>query len=199
MKLSCKLPIDVVLACSGGSDSMAALQFLLQGRRNVTLAHFNHGTPLSDEAQVFVEQKAEELELPLLIGKAEPGTLTTELEWRNARYDFFREIGKPVVLAHHLDDAIEWWVFSSLRGKPRLIPPERKLGESKVIRPFLFFTKQDLNNRFGSLGYVNDTSNSNVKFARNRIRHQILPHAFMINPGLRKTVSNLYLKETANA
>ena len=51
IKLACKIPKKVVLACSGGRDSMSALEFLVKGRRDVTVAYFNHGTDHGDDAQ----------------------------------------------------------------------------------------------------------------------------------------------------
>ena len=57
-KLACKIPVKVALACSGGRDSMSALDFLLRGKREVKLVHFNHGTPGSLEAEAFVAKTA---------------------------------------------------------------------------------------------------------------------------------------------
>ena len=51
-----KIPKNVTVACSGGVDSMAVVNFLLEGRRNVNLAYFNHDTQHSRKAQEFVEE-----------------------------------------------------------------------------------------------------------------------------------------------
>ena len=50
-----RTPIEVTLACSGGPDSMAILDFLRQGRKKIQVAHFNHGTDQSDEAEDVVK------------------------------------------------------------------------------------------------------------------------------------------------
>ena len=55
IKLACKIPKKVVLACSGGRDSMSALEFLIRGRREVTVAYFNHATSHGDAAETFLK------------------------------------------------------------------------------------------------------------------------------------------------
>lgn len=193
-KLACKIPRKVALACSGGIDSMSALDFLLKGRREVKLVHFNHNTPGSDKAEQFVIDTARQRGLECVVRKAPDGLPQNEKSWRDARYDFFSELEEPIVLAHHLDDAVEWWVFTSFRGQPRLIPIERSHKSARILRPFLFFTKSQLT-RFNDLGYCEDPSNVNLKHARNRIRHNVIPEAIKVNPGLKKTVMNLYRRK----
>ena len=190
-KLACKIPRKVALACSGGRDSMAALSFLLRGRREVDLLHYNHGTPGSEEAELFVSEVARKNDLKLEIGRPSEKIKPTESAWRDARYDFFAGSKLPIVMAHHLNDAVEWWVFSSFRGKPNLMPVTRNHKGVEIIRPFMFFSKSQLL-RQNTLGGVEDPSNSDVSYSRNRIRKLVMPEALRINPGLLKTVSNLY-------
>ena len=190
-KLACKIPVKVALACSGGRDSMSALDFLLRGKREVKLIHFNHSTPGSLEAEAFVVKTAAAKNLECVVGRAPPGLAQNENSWREARYDFFSKIREPVVLAHHLDDAVEWWVFTSFRGQPRLIPIERPHENTRILRPFLFFTKEQLS-KFDEFDCCLDPSNADLKHARNRIRKNVIPEAVIVNPGLKKTVMNLY-------
>ena len=195
-KLACKIPHKVALACSGGADSMSALSFLLKGRREVEILHFNHGTPGSDVAEAFVREVAQKNGIKFIVGRADRNLDNTELAWRTARYDFFKKSSLPVVMAHHLDDAIEWWIFTSLRGKPDLMPISRKLGGIDILRPFMYFKKADLcnQNRFGE---CEDPSNSDLSYCRNRIRSNIVPEAIKVNPGLWKTIANLYERQRA--
>ena len=65
-----KIPYNVVVACSGGIDSMVVTHFLLQGRRKVKLAFFDHDTIHSKHAQQFVENYANKNNLDLFIGKS---------------------------------------------------------------------------------------------------------------------------------
>lgn len=192
-KLACKIPPKVALACSGGRDSMSALSFLLRGRRDVDLLYYNHGTPGADEAEQFVSKVANSEGLKLSVGRSSKKIPSTELAWRNARYDFFASSDLPVVMAHHLNDAAEWWIFSSLRGKPNLMPVARLHEGVKILRPFMYFSKEQLleQNVFGG---IEDPSNSDVSHNRNRIRRNIIPEAVKVNPGLLKTISNLYTR-----
>lgn len=192
-KLSCKIPSKVALACSGGHDSMSALSFLLRGRRDVSLLYYNHGTQGSDDAEQFVTDVAKREGLNLKVGRSSKKIQPTELAWRNARYDFFAKSDLPVVMAHHLNDAAEWWIFSSLRGKPNLMPITRFHEGVEILRPFIYFSKSQLlkQNIFGG---IEDPSNSDVSYNRNRIRKNIIPEAVKVNPGLLKTVSNLYMR-----
>ena len=192
-KLACEIPTKVALACSGGQDSMSALSFLLRGRREVELLHYNHGTVGSSEAARFVTEVAREHGLKLSLGRPTKEIKPTESAWREARYEFFSSSDLPVVMAHHLNDAAEWWIFSSLRGRPNLMPVTRMHEGVKILRPFMYFSKTQLL-RHNTIGGVEDPSNSDIYYCRNRIRHKVLPEAIKINPGLLKTISNLYEK-----
>ena len=194
IKLACKIPRDVVLACSGGQDSMSALEFLLNGKRNVTVAFFNHGTPHSLKAEEFLKDVCKEK--GLLFARDEcsfppPRGCSKEAYWRKERYKFFENFDKPIVTAHHLDDAVEWWVFSALRGNPTLMPIKR--ANDKFLKPFLLTRKSELHKHMRSLKYVQDPSNWDTSYAtRNFIRHELNPLCLSVNPGLYKTVKKLY-------
>ena len=193
INLACKIPVDVALACSGGKDSMSALEFLVRGRRNVTVAYFNHATEHGDEAEEFLKKFCADQNLVLKVARYKhtvPNTDPTEASWREARYEFFETLGLPVVTAHHLKDAVEWWIFSSLRGKPSLITPVRE--DIPVIRPFITTHPNDLHSHFNAYEYVEDPSNAELRHTRNFIRHEMLDDAVRVNPGLYTTIKNLY-------
>ena len=186
-----KIPNNITLACSGGPDSMGALSFLLRGRKNVTLAYFNHGTAHGSEAQAFVASIADKYSLPLKIGnvlREQRRDESAEEYWRNERYLFLHKLPGQVITAHHLDDVAEWWVFSSLNGQSKLIPYRRR---PNVIRPFLKSPKTLLLNCVAAhdMPFLHDPSNINIRYRRNLIRKKIMPHAFEVNPGLYKTLS----------
>lgn len=187
------LPFKCTVAFSGGVDSVAVTDFLLNGKRNVHLAFFDHGTQTSKEARNFVEQFSADRGLKLDVGRIKRDKRKDEsLEeyWRNERYSFFSQF-ENVVTAHHLDDAVETWIFTSLHGESKLIP----VSNGNVIRPFLITPKSEMiawcNRR--NLQWVEDRSNLDVHHPRNRIRHNIVPQALLINPGLHKVVKKKYL------
>ena len=98
----------------------------------------------------------------------------------------FHSLDGKVVTGHHLDDAVEWWVFTSINGNGRLIP----YANNNIIRPFLL-TKKSIIDRWvarNSVRHVSDPSNLDVKYARNRIRSNLIPEILKINPGIHKVV-----------
>jgi len=184
-----KIPKKVTLACSGGLDSMAALDFLIKGRKEVSVAYFNHGTDHGDIAEKFVQGYCKDNSIPFtagLISRERSIDESPEEHWRNERYSFFNSLDGKIVTAHHLDDVVEWWVFTSLHGDPRLMPS----SNGKIIRPFLSTRKSDLldwvSRKF--VPFVSDPSNDEVRYSRNRIRHNIIPEMIEINPGLSKVI-----------
>jgi tRNA(Ile)-lysidine synthase len=195
IKLLHPLPRDIFIAFSGGVDSLAAAHFLRNNHR-VTLLHFHHGCEYSDEILHGCLYRAEALELNMVVENIEysepPKGVSLEDHWRRARYRFLRRY-ENVVTCHHLDDAIETWVWSSLHGEGKLIPSR----DSNVIRPFLLTPKADLIAYASKHGLepVNDPFNGELHLTRNYIRANIIPHALKINPGLPKVIRKKYLKE----
>lgn len=167
---------------------MAVLDFLHQ--KNPIVVHFNHGTEHAVEAQRWVTTYCHRHELELHIGRKfrEKGALESPQEyWRSMRYNFFARVSfGRVITCHHLDDQIENWIFTSLHGKPRLIPHSTPLA----LRPFLLTPKQELINWCirKEVPFVVDPSNSDTRYARNRIRHNLMPEVLELNPGIAKTI-----------
>lgn len=192
-----KLPQSCVVAFSGGVDSVSVVDFLMNGKRNVELAFFDHGTTSSASAEEFVVKFAKERSLALHRGHItnfRPKSRLESLEeyWRLARYDFLNTFSSPVITGHHLDDAVETWIFSSLHGMGKLIPYQR----NNVIRPFLITPKSSLVEwcKRRDLRWVEDPSNTDTRFMRNLIRHNILPEALRLNPGIRTVIRKKYLE-----
>jgi tRNA(Ile)-lysidine synthase len=188
IKLLGKIPEYLTVAVSGGIDSMTLVDFLSK-KHDVTMAFFHHGTETSDRALEFLIQYSEEKNLALIFDhiKAERDPTESQEEfWRKSRYEFLDRIPGPVATAHHLDDCVETWIWSSLHGCPKLIPYER----NNVFRPLLLTPKKDLEKWCvkNSVPWIEDSSNVNTKFTRNYIRHELMPHALAVNPGLPKMI-----------
>lgn len=194
-----KITPDCTVAFSGGVDSVAVVDFLLNGKKKVDLAFFHHGTETSSIAQEFAESFARDRGLNIRIGKISRDRMPEESQeeyWRNERHKFFSTFDQPVVTAHHLDDAIETWIFTSLHGEPRLIP----YSSGNVIHPFLLTPKAEFISwcRRKNLTWVEDNSNQDLRFMRNLIRHRIVPEALKVNPGLHKVITKKYLEREAS-
>jgi len=189
-----KIPRQVAVAVSGGIDSMAALDFLRRAH-DVVVLHYNHGTPYAPKAEALVRAYCMEHKLTIAIGRCEeemPAGVSKEAWWRDQRYKFFTEATSlPIVTAHHLDDQVENWIFTSMHGNPFLIPHKR----DQFIRPFLTTQKTDFTLWCVRAGVptIDDPSNDDTKYRRNYIRHTMMPHVLTINPGIRKTIKKKIL------
>ena len=190
IKLTVPLPKNITIAFSGGVDSCAIVDFLSR-KHNITCAFFHHGTKDSDRANEFVAKFCTERNIPLLWGSLrwEKGTKESQEEyWRRERYDFLKDLG-PVITAHHLDDCVETYIWSSLHGTPKVIP----LTRNNVLRPFLTTRKQDLVYWCEShnVPWIEDESNKNSRYTRNYIRNEMMPHVLKVNPGIHTLVKKI--------
>lgn len=192
-----KIPYRVAVAVSGGSDSMAAADFIARGKHEITLLFFNHGTAACVEGRAVVERFAENRGLELItagVSREKDPKESPQEFWRNERYAFLRKFDCPVVVAHTLDDVLETWIFSATHGTPSLM----QYQAGNVIRPFLYCDKNDLREWCERRGveWAEDASNLDVTYPRNRIRHNVLPELLAVNPGLKKVMRKKLLKRS---
>lgn len=194
IKLLFSLPKQVDLAFSGGIDSLVVAHFLSRAHKDVRLWHFNHACPYSDQIEEECRKKAHDLALPFVVERlegAKPPRQSQEDFWRQERYKFLRSSDRYMMTAHHLDDAVETWVWSSLHGEGKLIPHQN----GNIIRPFLLTAKQDFREygqRHG-LTEVPDPFNSDMHVMRNYMRVHLMQHVEHINPGISKVIRKKYL------
>jgi tRNA(Ile)-lysidine synthase len=180
------------IAASGGIDSMAALDFLIRGKHNPNVIHFNHNTEHGDKAEEFIVDYCNKNNLRLHIGRTNLKPISNkEKIWSDLRYEFFSTFDFPIITCHHLDDCVETYIFSMLRGFQSVIPYSR----ANVIRPFLLnekssFVKWCYNK---DVPFIEDESNYSLDHMRNRIRHNIVPEAIKVNPGLKKVVKKIIM------
>jgi len=191
-----KLPNKLYLACSGGMDSMVFYHFLLQGKRDIICLYFNHGTFHGRHAESF---------LRAAVGPLKCGNITSEMPvgcskedfWRKCRYEFFSKFNdRPIITCHHLNDQMETFYQGLAHGDlGRLIPYKRGGGSlgPLYIRPFLNVPKSLIKMYADrhSVNYIDDPSNLNFDFTRNRIRHKVIPELLKVNPGLFKSFTKL--------
>ena len=208
MKVIGKIPNKCYLAFSGGRDSAAALAFLINGRKDVELLHYDHGTEHAVEARKHALEIAGALGLTIHVGsinnfREKKSGESSEEYWRNARYNYFKTFSDaPIITAHHLDDCIETWIFTSLNGNPNIIPYHR--ADVNIIRPFLAASREEMISFLMKNGsdklhnWIDDPSNEDVKYMRNLIRKEIVPAALRVNPGLSKVIKKKVLKLASN-
>ena len=184
----------VLVAVSGGADSLALLYGLhaLRSQLNCQLhvAHLNHCLrPDADADADFVRQHAVDLRLPCTIQRmeiphlAQQWKLSVEAAGRRARYQFYESViteiaATKVALGHHQDDIAETVLMNLIRGSGATglkgIAPVR---DAKFIRPLTGFTRQQIEAFLISISVVprHDTTNTDTRYLRNRIRHELIP------------------------
>ena len=195
----------VVLAVSGGSDSMTLLDFFLRTVHGIpfVVAHVNHGIrEESSEEELFVKDYCEKNGVKCEVLRADipgekPRGVTTEEYARQVRYSFFREIRDKygfthIATAHNKNDATETFFMNIVRGAGTAgaagLPVSRKDG---VIRPLLLCEKKDILKHCEDNGipFVTDRTNFEDICTRNVIRNDILPRLRQLNPRLDDAVS----------
>ncbi|MGL4394101.1 MAG: tRNA lysidine(34) synthetase TilS [Brevinema sp.] len=197
----------ILVAVSGGADSLTLLHALSQYTKNLLALHVNHRTrPECADEEDFVQRFCERIGVPILVkSPTKPLSLSMpnfEQEARDARYGIFLETALSescdlVVTAHHRDDSYETIFLKLFRGATNFfIPQERFLDRShqvKLIRPFLSIYKEEIQNYISqnNLDYIEDTSNFNTKYLRNFIRHDVLPLIENKIPKLKKHLDHV--------
>jgi len=192
----------VVIAISGGSDSVGLLHqllFLEELNLNLIAAHFNHKLR-GDESErdaVFVERLAKKLGVQFEYGEARANDfrnkkpLSPEDAARRLRYEFLEDVLKRnkaqrIATAHTLDDQAETVIMRILRGSGSKglsgIPPVN----GNVIRPLIEIPKKEIRDylRFNRIRWVDDSSNVSTQFLRNKIRLKLIPLLKEINPSI---------------
>lgn len=175
-------PGTYVLATSGGVDSMALLHLLRQRSDiNLVVAHFDHG--IRDDSFLdarLVSEVAESHKLPVVVHRGNLGSSASEAKARKARYDFLTKVkkasgAKAIITAHHSDDVVETAIINLLRGTGRK-GLSSLTSSNDMVRPLLKTPKIDIIKyaKQNDVRWREDSTNKNVKYLRNRVRHNIV-------------------------
>jgi len=197
----------ILAAVSGGMDSVLMAHLLKAAGFNFGTAHCNFQLR-GDEAvadQQFAKQLAAQLEIPFHTidfdtkKYAVDKKISIQMAARELRYQWFAQISQragydTVALAHHQNDAIETILLNLTRGTGiaglhGILPKNGNL-----VRPLLFLNRDEIEQIIKSegLNYVEDSSNASAKYARNKIRLEVIPKLKELNPSLENTFeSNL--------
>jgi len=179
-----------VLAVSGGVDSMVLLDAAQAAlpAASLRVATFNHATgEHADRAVDLVEEVALNAGISLVVGRSEPIGRPSEDAWRNARLSFLRSVVAEhrgaLCLAHTRDDQVETVLFRAMRDAgARGLAGLR--ASSKTRRPLLPFSRSEIARyaKATSIRWVDDPTNSDRSFARNRLRLDLLPAIREVRP-----------------
>ena len=181
------IPERLYVACSGGVDSVAAAAILSEWR-DVTLLHFSHNDHAHHHELDVVRELAVKLNVELLTAKqSEEVACNREACWRKSRYEWFHTFSGDVATGHTLDDAVEWYLMTCLRGRGEYMPHRNK----NVFRPFLLTDKDELVKYCERRGlrWYEDPGNFDSEFSlRSRVRQSLVPIALQCEPGLDRMV-----------
>ncbi len=207
-------PDKLVVGVSGGADSLALLHVLYRvwGPDNLVVAHLNHGLRRQAQAEAaFVAQTAVSWHIPHYVHQqditalAQSQGLSLEEAGRQARYAFFAELAaqtgaKAVAVGHNADDQAETVLLHLLRGTGlaglrgmELAGPMPHAPDVVLLRPFLTVSRADIEQycRTHHLQPVEDGSNQDTVFFRNRLRHHLLPLLANYNPQIKARLQHL--------
>jgi tRNA(Ile)-lysidine synthase len=203
----------VGIAVSGGADSVALLRAMLELREELgvvlSVVHFNHGIrgAEGDADAEFVARLAREHKLQLHQARgdvpffAKKWKLGTEAAARRLRYDLFRAVlaegsASKIATAHTRDDQAETVLLRVLRGAGTRgtagIHPVLKIENGAIIRPMLETSRSEVEAYLKSIGqdWREDSTNADVAYSRNRVRHELLPLLERnYNPNIREVLS----------
>lgn len=191
-KIDLKYKDTIVIACSGGPDSMALLHLMNKVKKELNIflicAHVNHGLRIeSEQEKIDLENYCINENIYFEYMKIESyGEDNFHNEARTIRYDYFDKIMKKygakfLMTAHHADDLMETILMRIVRGSTlKGYSGFQKVVEKndyKIVRPLITVTKDEIlkYNKENKLKYAIDKSNEKEIYTRNRYRKTILP------------------------
>ncbi|RKS02338.1 tRNA lysidine(34) synthetase TilS [Flavobacterium sp. 102] len=195
----------LLLATSGGIDSMVLVNLCHQSKLDFAVAHCNFQLrgEESDEDENFVKNQIEKLQFPIFIQRfdtkafAEQNKLSIQVVARNLRYEWFYTLLANhnfdyILTAHHLDDSLETFLINFTRGSGldglTGIPEQN----DKIVRPLLAFSRKEIEAfaKENQIAWREDSSNASDKYLRNKLRHDVIPILKELNPSLLSSFEN---------
>ena len=200
----------LLIAISGGVDSVVLTHLLNQLKFNISLAHCNFKLreKESDLDEKFVIKLSQKTPNQIFTtnfnteGISKKNKESTQITARNLRYNWFKELAEEhhfdfILTAHHADDNLETFLINLTRGSGLDGFTGIPAINENIVRTLLIFSRDEIVNYAteNNIDWREDLSNASTKYVRNKIRHQVVPALKEINPSLletfTKTVKNL--------
>ena len=194
----------LLLAVSGGIDSMVLLDLFYKLRFDICVVHCNFQLRGKESKgdEMLVREICQDSYIPYFIESfdttefAKINKLSIQLAARKLRYDWFQEIislGFDYVLtAHHLDDNVETFLINFTRGTGLEGLTGIPAQNGNIIRPLLPFSREEIENYAleNKIQWREDSSNASDKYFRNKLRHNIVPTLKELNTGFLDSFQN---------
>ncbi|NRD23794.1 tRNA lysidine(34) synthetase TilS [Winogradskyella litoriviva] len=200
----------LLIAISGGIDSVALAHLCYKLNLNFSLAHcnFNLRAEESDKDEAFVIDLADDLNVEVFIQNFDTEAYATQhkrsiqMAARELRYNWFKELAQQlnfhyILTAHHADDNLETFLINFTRGTGLNGLTGIPIINNNVVRPLLPFSRRQIEGyvKENQISWREDASNASRKYLRNKLRHEVVPILKEINPQLldsfQNTLSNL--------
>jgi len=194
----------LLLAFSGGADSVALFHLLRKGDFNFFVAHVNYSLRVdeSDEDELFVKKLCEKYKVECFIKKIESTYWDKKVkiqdEARKIRYAFFDTLLEEynfskILTAHHKDDNVETILMNITRGTGLKGLKGISMKQDHLIRPLLFAERAQIESflMHDDQKWREDSSNSSNKYKRNRFRNEIIPLLKAENPSFSEAIDRL--------
>lgn len=187
----------IVIACSGGLDSMVLADLLIKLHYGVALAHCNFSLrgSESDGDEVFVNKYGEDKQLKVHTKRfdthayAETHKISIQLAARELRYRWFEKLLNDfqydyLLTAHHLDDDIETFMINFSRGTGLRGLTGIPMQNQKILRPLLDFSRAEIHEYAvkNNVIWREDSTNKNTDYMRNNLRHTVIPALKKVTP-----------------
>ncbi|HJX71370.1 MAG TPA: tRNA lysidine(34) synthetase TilS, partial [Bacteroidales bacterium] len=199
----------ILVAVSGGIDSMVMLDLFLKAGYQIGMANcnFNLRGKESDDDQKFVNDYAKDRKIQFHTTSFETRKYASErgisvqMAARELRYEWLNQVKQEfgyhhIAVGHNSDDSIETFFINLMRNSGIHGLTGIKPIFKDVIRPLLFASRQEIAAYAGTnhISYREDSSNRETKYLRNKIRHQIIPEFEKLNPSFRNNMQEVILR-----
>ncbi len=203
-----------LIACSGGLDSIVLVHLCDKINLHFGIAHcnFNLRGAESDQDEEFVKKMAHQVESEFFVkhfnteAYSKSNQVSIQMAARELRYTWFKQLAQEfqfdyVLTAHHADDNLETFLINLSRGTGieglTGIPETNEL----LVRPLLPFSRKDIEKfaKENALTWREDSSNSSIKYLRNKLRHHVIPELRSVNPQFLQNFETTltYLKQSS--
>ena len=195
----------ILLAISGGIDSVCLADLLIRSGYNVEFAHCNFKLreEESDKDEIFVSDLANKNKIPFhhisfdTNHYALSNKLSIQMAARELRYEWFEKVRREIsadyiAIAHNQNDNIETFFINLINGTGLKGLRAIQNKNNFIVRPLMFASRNQIGEyvKSKSLNFREDSSNKSKKYQRNKVRHDLMPLLKQINPSIENTIAD---------